>query len=286
MSAGVFFWQETPSAEMAKRRRRSKSGELGGLIGGLLLLGIIAEVVAHAAAFGFLFFVIVAVGVFAALQRSRLNGLVIERAKGIVSLHIEALTRRRAQLVQADAYGKPQMERWQKEIDYFIQQQVLPNITPAYAKALQRNRLNVVHSIDQQVVAASTVAKPFTVFSDNFTPAEFELFCAQVLREYGWDARVTKGSRDQGVDVIAARGGVRVVIQCKLYSGAVGNKAVQEISAGRAHENSHFGIVVSNSRYTASATALAKTNRILLLHHRDLPSLHNILERWSESPAA
>ena len=271
---------------MAKRRRRNKSGELGGLIGGLLLLGIIAELVEHAAAFGFLFLVIVAVGVFAAVQRSRQNGLVIERVKGIVNLHIEALARRRAQLVQADAYGTPQMERWQKEIDYFIQQQVLPNITPAYVKALQRNRLNVVYSIEQQVVAASTVTKPFTEFSDNFTPAEFELFCAQVLREYGWDARVTKSSRDQGVDVIAARGGVRVVIQCKLYSGPVGNKAVQEISAGRAHENSHFGIVVSNSRYTASATALAKTNRILLLHHRDLPSLHNILERWSESPAA
>ncbi|MHB1828413.1 MAG: restriction endonuclease [Steroidobacteraceae bacterium] len=271
---------------MAKRRRGKKSSDLDGLIGGLLLLGIGAVLVAHAAVFGTLFVVIVAIGVFAVVQRSRLKGLVLKRVRGVASLHIDALTRRRAQLVQPDAYGKLQMERWQKEIDYFIQQQVMPSLTPAYAKALQRHRLSVLASIEQQVIAASAITKPFSEFSENFTPAEFEVFCAQVLRKSGWDARVTKSSRDQGVDVIAARDGIRVVIQCKLYTGPVGNKAVQEISAGRAYENAHFGVVVSNSRYTASAVALAKTNRILLLHHRDLPNLHDILERWSESPAA
>lgn len=278
--------ERDPCSAMARRRRKKQSSDFGGLIGGLLLLGIGAVLVAHAAAFGALFVVLVAIGALVVVQRSRLKGLVLERVRGVVSLHIEALTRRRAQLVQPDAYGKPQMERWQKEIDYFIQQQVMPSLTPAYAKALQRNRINVLASIEQQVIAASTITKPFTEFSDNFTPAEFELFCAQVLRESGWDARVTKGSRDQGVDVIAARGGLRVVIQCKLYTGSVGNKAVQEVSAGRAHENAHFGVVVSNSRYTASAAALAKTNRILLLHHRDLPNLHGVIERWSASPAA
>jgi len=271
---------------MAKRRRRNKSGDFSSLIGGVLLLGIAAVVVAHAAAFGVLFLAIVTIGVFAAIRRSRLKGLALDKVNGIVSRHIEALTRRRAQLVQPDAYGKPQLERWQKEIDYFIQQQVMPSLTPAYAKALQRNRLSVHESIEQQVIAASAITTPFTEFSDSFTPAEFEVFCAQSLRESGWDARVTKGSRDQGVDVIATRGTIRVVLQCKLYTGPVGNKAVQEVSAGRAHENAHFGVVVSNSRYTASAVALAKTNRIVLLHHRDLSRLHGILEHWAASPAA
>ncbi len=271
---------------MAKRRRKNKSGEVAGLIGVALLLGIGTLLVEHAADFSILFLVIVGVGVFVAVQRSRLTSQALERVSGIVSLHIEALTRRRAQLVQPDAYGKLQLERWQKEIDYFIQRQVMPSLSPGYVKALQRNRPNVFAAIEQQVVAATTITKPFTQFSDNFTPAEFEVFCAQSLRESGWDARVTKGSRDQGVDVIAVRGGLRVVVQCKLYTGPVGNKAVQEVSAGRAHENAHYGVVVSNSRYTASAAALAKTNRILLLHHRDLPNLHGVIEKWSNSPAA
>lgn len=205
--------------------------------------------------------------------RSRLNKLLLEQVKGTVTLHIDALARRRAQLVQPDAYGKLQMERWQKEVEYFIQHQVTPHLSTASRKALQRNKLYVLAAIEQQVLAASAAKRPFTLFSDDLTPAEYELFCAQVLRESGWDARVTKGSRDQGVDVVAARNDLRVVIQCKLYTAPVGNKAVQEVSAGRAHEQAHFGVVVSNSRYTASAEALAKTNRILLLHHRDLPHL-------------
>ncbi len=252
----------------------------------MLLLGVGFLLIEHAADFSILLLVLAGVGIFVAFQRSRLTGQALERLSSIVSLHIEALTRRRAQLVQPDAYGKPQMERWQKEIDYFIQQQVMPSVPPRYVKTLQRNRPNVVAAIEQQVVAATTLTKPFAQFSDDFTPAEFELFCAQVLRQSGWDARVTKGSRDQGVDVVAAMGGLRVVIQCKLYTGPVGNKAVQEVSAGRAYENAHFGVVVANSRYTASAVALAKTNRILLLHHRDLPNLHGIIEQWAASPTA
>jgi restriction system protein len=271
---------------MARRRRKYKSDEVGVIIGAVLLLGIVGAVVQHAADFSILFVGIVAVVVFAMVQRSSLNRRVLDQVKEAVGLHIEALARRRAQLVQPDAYGQPQMERWQKEMDYFLQHQVIPRLTPGCSKALQRNRVHVVGLIEQQVVSASAIAKPFTKFSDEFTPTEFELFSAQVLCENGWDARVTKGSRDQGVDVIATRDGLRVVIQCKLYTGPVGNKAVQEVSAGRAHEQAHFGVVVSNSRYTASAEALAKTNRILLLHYRDLANLHTILERWSASPAA
>ena len=271
---------------MAKRKRKYKSSDAGVIIGCALLLGIVALVVQHAADFSILFVAIVAAGVFAAVRGSRLNRLLLDQVKGAASLHIDALARRRAQLVQPDAYGKPQMERWQKEIVYFIQHQVTPRLSPACTKALQRNMIYVVAAIEQQVLAASALTKPYTKFSDEFKPAEFELFCAQVLGENGWDARVTKGSRDQGVDVIAVKDGLRVVVQCKLYTGPVGNKAVQEVSAGRAHEKAHFGVVVSNSRYTASAEALAKTNRILLLHYRDLSNLYGNLERWSASPAA
>jgi hypothetical protein len=270
---------------MPRRGRRYKSGELGALIGLILLLCVGGALVEHPAESSFLFAILVAVGAAVIAHRSRLNKRLLERVKVIARLHIDALARRRAQLVQPDAYGKPQVERWQKELEYFINNQVIPRLPAACARALQRNKFYVIAAIEQQVLAASADNRPFTQFSDDLTSAEYELFCAQVLRESGWDARVTKGSRDQGVDVIAEMNGVRVVIQCKLYTGAVGNKAVQEVSAGRAHERAHFGIVVSNSRSTAGAEALAKTNRILLLHHRDLPTLHRILEQWSASPA-
>jgi Restriction endonuclease len=120
---------------------------------------------------------------------------------------------------------------------------------------------------------------PFQTFSDEMKPAEFEAFCAEELRRAGWDARVTMQSRDQGVDVVAEKNHVRVVIQCKLYARPVGNKSVQEAAAGKAHEQADYGIVVTNNRYTLAAEQLAATNGVLLLHYRDLQNLEGILSQ-------
>lgn len=48
------------------------------------------------------------------------------------------------------------------------------------------------------------------------SPAEFEEYCAEELRQTGWKAQVTLQSRDR-VDVIAEKRNIRVVVQCKLY---------------------------------------------------------------------
>ncbi|PSH04101.1 MAG: restriction endonuclease [Acidobacteria bacterium] len=140
-----------------------------------------------------------------------------------------------------------------------------------------RDRGIIVTLIENHIDSAMQNRPPFQTFSDDMTPSEFETFCAEELRRSGWNARVTIQSRDQGVDVIAEKHGVRVVLQCKLYSNPVGNKAVQEAAAGKAHEQAHHGVVVTNNRFTPAAEQLASTNEILLLHYRDLRDLDNLL---------
>jgi len=143
---------------------------------------------------------------------------------------------------------------------------------------LARERTMVVDLIQSRVEAAMQDQPAFQGFRDDLTAAEFEGFCAEELRRVGWNARVTMQSRDQGVDVVAEKSGVRIVLQCKLYAQRpVGNKAVQEAAAGRAHEQASYGIVVTNNRYTSAAEQLASTNGILLLHYRDLPNIDDIL---------
>jgi restriction system protein len=68
-----------------------------------------------------------------------------------------------------------------------------------------------------------------------------------------------------------------LVFQCKLYSQPVGNKAVQEVVAARAHESAQFAAVVSNTRYTAQAQQLANTNRVALLHYGDLRNIDALI---------
>ena len=102
------------------------------------------------------------------------------------------------------------------------------------------------------------------------TPLGFERHCAGVLARQGWRANLTAGTADQGVDVLARKGRVSVVIQCKLYSRPVGNAAVQEVLAGQAFMGATHAAVVSNQTYTRAARDLAGRTRVLLLSAEDL----------------
>ena len=201
------------------------------------------------------------------------------KANATVEQHIAPLVRRRAQLVQVDPYGKLLVDEWSREIGYFVTHQICPLLSPAERVALKLHREAVVRLIAERSHSAEQTMPVFADFKRDMTPVDFEMFCAERLRNSGWDSRVTARSHDQGVDVIAEKNGMRVVLQCKLYSGAVGNKAVQEVAAGVAHENAHCGAVVSNSRYTSPAEQLARTNRILLLHYSELENLDLHIER-------
>ncbi len=94
---------------------------------------------------------------------------------------------------------------------------------------------------------------------------DFERFCADILYKNGFEnVDVTKGSGDQGVDIIAYKDGIKYGIQCKCYSADVGNKAVQEAYSGRAFYNCHVGVVLTNRFFTHSATELARKNGVIL----------------------
>jgi len=211
------------------------------------------------------------------VRPARLRQSLLVKANAVIEQQTDQLLRRRAQLVRQDAYGKVQLDKWSKEIEYFVTQHIGASLTTAERSVLEREREEIGRIISDRAERATRDMPVFQAFSDKMTPTEFEIFCAEQLRESGWDTRVTMQSRDQGVDVVAEKAGVRVVLQCKLYSGPVGNKAVQEIVAGKAHEQAHHGVVVTNSRYTSAAEQLASTNGVLLLHYSDLLKLETLL---------
>lgn len=105
---------------------------------------------------------------------------------------------------------------------------------------------------------------------------DFEAWVADRLRLYGWDAYATKGTGDQGVDVVARREGKSIAIQCKLYSKPVGNKAVQEAFAGARFMRIDKAAVLSNASFTKSAQELALETDVLLLSPEDIPNLHKL----------
>ncbi|AGI67465.1 hypothetical protein OAN307_c18070 [Octadecabacter antarcticus 307] len=111
---------------------------------------------------------------------------------------------------------------------------------------------------------------------------EFEHWVAEALEKFGWQARATQGSGDQGVDVVAAKDGLSLGIQCKRYSGSVGNKAVQEAYSGAKYMGLNKAAVLTNANFTKSAKELAASTGVLLLSPEDIPTLS---DRFSGSGA-
>ncbi len=99
---------------------------------------------------------------------------------------------------------------------------------------------------------------------DLMTGLEFEEFIAKLFIKMGYSANTTKGSGDQGVDVIAEKHGVKYGIQCKCYANAVGNSAIQEVVAGKQFYNLDKLLVITNNCFTKSAQQLARANKVIL----------------------
>ncbi len=96
----------------------------------------------------------------------------------------------------------------------------------------------------------------------------YEYVCAEILRRKGFkNVDVTIAIGDQGVDVLADKKGLRYAVQCKYYTGYVGNKAVQEVYAGMQYYGCDVGVVMTNSYFSKSAIELAESTGIELWEH-------------------
>lgn len=107
--------------------------------------------------------------------------------------------------------------------------------------------------------------RKFTKEYDLMEGRDFEFFCADLLQKRGFlDVEVTKGSGDNGVDILAEKDGVSYAIQCKRYDEPVGVKAVQEAYAGRDYYDKMVGVVMSNQYFTKNAVEMVRKLKILL----------------------
>lgn len=202
----------------------------------------------------------------------------LSKIKAVIDKHLETLARRRLMLVTVDHYGTVNGSAWNKEVQQFIDKVVRPELSEQEANRIAPN-INATFQtmIEDRVRLRSDEIEADLEFSTKLTPNEFEHWCAKVLGAKGWKAITTKASGDQGADVVAEKEGTRIVLQCKLYSGTVGNKAVQEAYSAQRHYAAHASAVVTNSEFTPSARALANTTGVLLLHFGDLTRLDSLL---------
>lgn len=103
----------------------------------------------------------------------------------------------------------------------------------------------------------------------DLTPGEFEVLVSNLFTQMGLDTKLTRSSRDGGVDAVAfdtrpVLGG-KVVIQAKRYRDAVGVGAVRDLYGTMLNEGANKGILVCTSRYGPDAYNFSKDKPIELI---------------------
>jgi HJR/Mrr/RecB family endonuclease len=228
----------------------------------------------------------------------------------ITDRHRHTLVKKYSQMVSKDDYGVTVgRDKWEEELSYFFENILLaePTINETVVRCAELQEefetaqrkfmgadellstpmasvynedvtfLRTVVSNWIEKLAQEKGEKFREVDFDTMSGVMFEIFCQETLENSGWSVVRKGGTGDQGVDLIAKREELVVAIQCKRYSKPVGNKAVQEVEAGRQFEQAHRAAVVSTADYTPAARQLASTLGVLLLHHKDLERLHEVI---------
>jgi restriction system protein len=103
----------------------------------------------------------------------------------------------------------------------------------------------------------------------ELTPGEFEALVSNLFGKMGLETKLTRASRDGGVDAVAfdirpILGG-KVVIQAKRYKNTVGVSAVRDLYGTMLNEGATKGIIVATSSYGPDAYNFAKDKPLELI---------------------
>lgn len=120
--------------------------------------------------------------------------------------------------------------------------------------------------VEQSDILGQLDARPNIM---DLTPVQFENLVGNVFSKMGLETKLTRSSRDGGVDVVAydtrpVLGG-RVVIQAKRYRNTVGVSAVRDLFGTMMNEGANKGILVTTSGYGADAFTFARDKPIELI---------------------
>jgi hypothetical protein len=98
----------------------------------------------------------------------------------------------------------------------------------------------------------------------------FEHATAEVLNKHQFDATVTRGSGDGGIDIEVTKNGLKGVVQCKARVACAGPHVVRDLYGVMHHSGADFGIIVSRGGVSQGAVDFARDKPIHFLDTDDL----------------
>ena len=110
----------------------------------------------------------------------------------------------------------------------------------------------------------------------SLSPGEFEKLVANIFKANGHQAQVLGGSSDHGVDIVVlSNEKEKWIVQCKRYSGSVGEPVVRDLYGAMSHEGAQRAYLVTTGSFTTQAQVWAVGKPIVLY---DGPALVNLIK--------
>lgn len=142
---------------------------------------------------------------------------------------------------------------------------------------------------------SSDIQHQYSVAYENInslTGVEFERVCKVLLESMGFSVETTKTTGDGGIDLIAYNTqpllSGKYIIQCKRYTGSVGEPIIRDLYGVVTAERANKGILMTTGHFTKSAVAFATGKPIELIDGialKNLFSQHGLNVVTSTVPA-
>ena len=116
---------------------------------------------------------------------------------------------------------------------------------------------------------------------NSLSGVEFEMVCKRLLENMGFEVETTKTTGDGGIDLIAYNHqpllSGKYIIQCKRYTGSVGEPTIRDLYGVITSERANKGILMTSGTFTKQAQIFAQEKPIELI---DGIKLQELLENF------
>jgi len=101
---------------------------------------------------------------------------------------------------------------------------------------------------------------------------EFEGFMGDLLQRMGYEVEVVGQTGDHGIDLLGKKGSDRIAVQCKRWSGAVGESIIRDFYGSMIHAGAVSGYIFTTGYFSTSAFKFSEGKPIKLIDLDALPS--------------
>jgi len=100
----------------------------------------------------------------------------------------------------------------------------------------------------------------------SLTGFEFEREVSKLLKEIGFEVKVTKKTGDGGIDIIASIFNKKCAIQCKAHKNEIGPSVIRELKGVIVRDKYDCGFIIALNKFSSGAVKEAKEMGIKLVN--------------------